>query len=153
MIKLILIVSCFIIICSCGHSKKNTSGNTPSSDKPIIDTSAVTPDRNQANAGQSANVVQANQLIVPGKSIGQTTLNMTAEEVTKLLGQGDQSDAAMGKAWVVWYSKPTAHDTVRKETIIYFVINMGKDQTSRVKQIRFTTTFFKTVDSSVVEIS
>jgi len=88
------------------------------------------------------------QLIIPGKSIGQTAINMKAEEVNKRLGKGDKSNAAMGKAWAIWYSKPTARDTIRKEATIYFVTNMGgPDEASRVKQIRVTSAYFKTADN------
>lgn len=99
-------------------------------------------------AGATENLpvtVATNRLIIPGKSIGQTALNMKGDTVNQLLGKGDRQDAAMGKAWVVWYAKPAAPDTLPKETTIYFVTNMGgPDEASRVKQIRVTSVFFKT---------
>src|SRR5690606_20623318 len=44
-------------------------------------------------------------LIVPGQSIGNISIGMNAGEIEKILGKPDLSDAAMGKAWLTWFSK------------------------------------------------
>src|ERR1700694_5375807 len=47
--------------------------------------------------------VMAKQLIIPGKSIGQTKLNESMETVFERFGRPDSSDAAMGSSLVAWY--------------------------------------------------
>lgn len=79
-------------------------------------------------------------LIVPGTSVGQTSLNEKAEEVINKLGKPDASDAAMGKSLAVWYA---GHDTSAYKTQIFFSRNMGVDDTARVQQIRITSPAFK----------
>ncbi|GGH11522.1 hypothetical protein [Mucilaginibacter phyllosphaerae] len=80
------------------------------------------------------------QLIVPGTSIGQTSLNESSENVHKRLGKPDSGDAAMGKSISVWYA---GHDTTGNVTQMYFSRGQGDDETKRVKQIRVTSPFFK----------
>ena len=80
------------------------------------------------------------QLIVPGISVGQTTINESGENIHKRLGTPDGGDAAMGKSVSIWY---TNHDTSGYVTQMYFSRDMGNDETSRVKQIRVTSPFFK----------
>ena len=150
----ISVKSCFWVFCLLAGCQANPNqgetanpGNTePTVTTNIADSINITdaPISPQENKKEFTSA----QLIKPGKSIGQTALNMKAEEVNKRLGKGDKSDAAMGKAWSIWYSKPTARDTIRKETTIYFVTNMGgPDEASRVKQIRVTSAYFKTADN------
>lgn len=80
------------------------------------------------------------QLIVPGISIGQTTINERAENVHKKLGTPDGGDAAMGKSISIWYAN---HDTTGHVTQMYFSRGQGNDEVKRVKQIRVTSPFFK----------
>ncbi|WP_454804222.1 hypothetical protein [Mucilaginibacter phyllosphaerae] len=80
------------------------------------------------------------QLIVPGISIGQTTINESAENVHKKLGTPDGGDAAMGKSISIWYAN---HDTTNNVTQMYFSRGQGNDEVKRVKQIRVTSPFFK----------
>ncbi|MEP6711343.1 MAG: hypothetical protein ABJA37_02950 [Ferruginibacter sp.] len=93
--------------------------------------------------------VSASRLLIPGKSIGLTTLNEKATLVNKRLGKADEGDAAMGKALLTWFSKPSANakDSTKYSTTIYFVTNMGgPNEASRVKQIRITSPFFMTLN-------
>ncbi|WP_295769731.1 hypothetical protein [uncultured Mucilaginibacter sp.] len=91
------------------------------------------------------NSVSNNQLIIPGKSIGQTALNDNGADVTRRLGRPDAGDAAMGKSMSVWYAN---HDSTSYETMIFTSRQMGtEDETSRVKQIRITSPWFVTKDS------
>jgi hypothetical protein len=80
------------------------------------------------------------QLIVPGISVGQTAINESSEVVHKKLGKPDAGDAAMGKSVSIWYAN---HDTTGYVTQMYFSRDMGNDETSRVKQIRVTSPWFK----------
>ncbi|RZK58182.1 MAG: hypothetical protein EOO91_08780 [Pedobacter sp.] len=47
-------------------------------------------------------------LIVPGKSIGKFYLGQNVIELDSILGKPDLSDAAMGKAWSIWYRGDTS---------------------------------------------
>ncbi|RYD78956.1 MAG: hypothetical protein EOP53_10375 [Sphingobacteriales bacterium] len=78
------------------------------------------------------------KMIIPGKSIGLTHLYESADSVFLLLGKPDSSDAAMGKMMASWYKN-------NHETHIFFGRKMGsEDETSRVKQIRITSSYFVT---------
>ena len=139
----------FFVLLSCQINPKQSETTTSKNAEPTAtaDSSqaAPIPDEAANTPAEEAQAVTPAQRIKPGISIGQTTLNMKAEAVNQVLGKGDRSDAAMGKAWSVWYSKPNSSDTARHETTIYFVTNMGgPDEASRVKQIRVTSSFFKT---------
>ena len=79
-------------------------------------------------------------LIVPGVSLGQTTVNEGADNIYKRLGKPDAGDAAMGKSTAIWYA---GHDTTGYVTQMYFSRDMGNDETSRVKQIRVNSPAFK----------
>ena len=79
--------------------------------------------------------VSPEQLILPGKAIGRTTLNEDATLIAKVLGPPDKGDAAMGKALSTWYAN---HDPTGYQTSIFFERQMGGDETSRAKQIRIT---------------
>lgn len=79
-------------------------------------------------------------LIVPGISIGQTTINESGENVHKRLGTPDGGDAAMGKSISIWYAN---HDTTGYVTQMYFSRGQGDDEIKRVKQIRVTSPAFK----------
>lgn len=82
-------------------------------------------------------------LIVPGKSIGKISLKENAEEVYKTLGKPDSGDAAMGKSLSTWYAN---HNPKGYQTQIFCSRYMGSpdENTSRVKQIRVTSPYFKT---------
>nr|WP_067059305.1 hypothetical protein [Mucilaginibacter sp. L294] len=80
------------------------------------------------------------QLVVPGVSIGQTTINESGENVHKRLGTPDAGDAAMGKSISIWYAN---HDTTGYVTQMYFSRGQGDDEVKRVKQIRVTSPVFK----------
>jgi hypothetical protein len=88
--------------------------------------------------------VTADKSIVPGKSVGQTTLGEDAANVFKRLGKPDAGDAAMGKALSIWYA---GHDTTGYQTMIYTARQMGtQDEAARVKQIRITSPWFITAE-------
>jgi len=94
-----------------------------------------------------AAVSKANDTIVPGKSIGHISLGEKTNEVILAIGQPDSSDAAMGKQMLSWYSKQAKKDkdTAVNSIKIFAVTNFGgKDEASRVKQVRITSPFFKT---------
>ena len=90
----------------------------------------------------------ANDTIVPGRSIGLISINEKAPDVIKTLGQPDSSDAAMGKALLSWFAKPVIKDgdTTVNSVRIFTKTNFGgKEEASRVRLIRITSPFFKTI--------
>jgi hypothetical protein len=88
------------------------------------------------------NKLLSNNLIIPGESIGQTSINEDAATMVKRLGKPDAGDAAMGKALSIWYA---GHDTTAHQTAIFSSRQMGTaDEASRIKQIRVTSPEFVT---------
>lgn len=97
--------------------------------------------------------------IEPGKSIGNTKIGTTTEDMATLLGPADGGDAAMGKAWGIWYShkKDNSIDSSR-----YLAVYSVREETNGkeamiVKQVRINTPSFKTakgvkVGSSYIEV-
>jgi len=84
-------------------------------------------------------------LIVAGKSIGEISLGENMEEVGEKLGRPDAGDAAMGKAWGIWYS----NDSTGKHPNEIAVYSSYRDTSmlvKDVKQIRITANKFKTKD-------
>ncbi len=82
-------------------------------------------------------------LIVPGKSIGQISLDETAEKVHSKLGQPDSGDAAMGKALSFWINPDERK--VRQYVAVYFVRNTkGTSEAMLAEQIQVSSPAFKT---------
>ena len=48
---------------------------------------------------------RANFMIVPGERIGDVSIGMTSDALTKTLGTPTGGDAAMGHAWATWKAK------------------------------------------------
>lgn len=81
--------------------------------------------------------------IIPGKSIGNIFLEQNAETLDSILGKPDLSDAAMGKAWLTWFSKVS--DTVTgNELNIYTTYKNNELNEKVVRQVRITSDEFKT---------
>ena len=82
--------------------------------------------------------------IEPGKYIGNTKIGATADDMAAMLGPADGGDAAMGKAWSIWYShkKDKSIDSSR-----YLAVYSVREETNGkeamvVKQIRVNTSSF-----------
>lgn len=110
---------------------------------------------NEKKAATSKNIVtvadntpvSASRLIIPGKSIGLTSINLKHAKAMKNLGKPANTEGAMGgKELATWYSKPVIHgsDTVINEIEIFFTTQMGIENESRVSHIRITSSFFTT---------
>ena len=84
-------------------------------------------------------------LIVPGRSAGEISLGDDVQVVAKLLGKADLSDAAMGKAWGIWFSRDSTRGK-RNEVAIYSAYRDTSMRIKEVKQIRITASQFKTKD-------
>ena len=90
-------------------------------------------------------IIDHQQLIIPGKSIGLTQLGQNAETLASL-GKPDFSDAAMGKAWATWYSK----DGQKKELNIYTTYKDSEMKEKVIRQIRITSPEFKTSEGIAI---
>jgi len=93
----------------------------------------------------SIEIVPPKLLIVPAKSIGNISLNQNASELESILGQPDLSDAAMGKAWLTWFSK-ISDSITGNELNIYTTYKPNDPNLTEkiVRQIRITSPEFKT---------
>jgi hypothetical protein len=127
-----------LAVTSCKQKTSPTTAGAITRDTTTSDT-AKTNDTTAADLPGDKPVPLA-QLIVPGISVGQTAINESSENIHKKLGKPDGGDAAMGKSISIWYAN---HDTTGYVTQMYFSRNMGNDETSRVKQIRVTSPWFK----------
>ncbi len=78
--------------------------------------------------------------IVPGKRIGKTQLGDDPEMLLQRLGTPDASDAAMGKAWLVWRGKNGGELAVFTS---YADSNMVR---KAVKQVYITSSRFQTAE-------
>jgi hypothetical protein len=136
MLKYLFILA--IAVTSCKQKTSPTSAGTITTDTAKSDTTK-TNDTTAVDLPGDKPVPLA-QLIVPGISVGQTAINESSENIHKKLGKPDGGDAAMGKSISIWYAN---HDTTGYVTQMYFSRNMGNDETSRVKQIRVTSPWFK----------
>jgi hypothetical protein len=97
--------------------------------------------------------------IEPGEYIGNTKIGATTEEMATLLGPADGGDAAMGKAWGIWYShkKDNSIDSSRYLAVYSVREETNGKEAMLVKQIRVNTPSFKTakglkVGSSYIEV-
>jgi hypothetical protein len=113
--------------------------STNQTEKQVADTQKTIAAK-QNSSTTNNNIITADKLILPGKSIGKTAINEDGEDIIKRLGKPDAGDAAMGKSVSIWYAK---HDTAGYITQIYFTKQMGVDDTNRAKLIRVTSPWFK----------
>ncbi len=81
-------------------------------------------------------------LIIPGEKIGTTSIGTNTESLTTL-GKPDFSDAAMGKAWLIWYGKNTPKQT---KLMIYTTYKDTEMKEKVVSEIRINSSDFKTKD-------
>lgn len=88
--------------------------------------------------------VPGEKLIIPGESIGKTKLGMAPDSVIQLLGKPDYSDAAMGKALMIWYGKNEDAHNNRTEVDVMVAYRDTSMRDKAVKQIRITSDYFVT---------
>jgi hypothetical protein len=84
-------------------------------------------------------------LVVAGRSVGEIALGEDVEEVSRMLGRPNAGDAAMGKAWGIWYSDDSTAKH-RNEIAVYSSYRDTSMRIKDVKQIRITSNRFKTKD-------
>ncbi len=137
-----IISVCFLVVYSCSGNGKsaNTASERHDTTKPAM------MDTGRRPSPPPPSYMQETIAIIPGKQIGLIQLEQDADSVVARLGKPDRSDAAMGKAWLVWTANHETHSA--HETAIYTARNMGVGrEVSRVREIRITSDFFHTADS------
>ncbi|RDC58279.1 hypothetical protein DU508_04915 [Pedobacter chinensis] len=90
-------------------------------------------------------IVDERFLIVPGRSVGEISLGEDVQSVSNKLGRPNAGDAAMGKAWGIWYSNDSANSR-QNEIAVYSSYRDTSMRIKDVKQIRITAMQFKTQD-------
>jgi hypothetical protein len=141
--KRLLAISCCLLTLACCQQQPRTTTAT------ATDTTVTTPsaaDTAAATAAPAADIAP-DKLIAAGKSIGKTSLGTNADSLEKILGKPDFSDAAMGKAWLTWYSKRRDEHNNRNELNIFTAYKDSTMRTKTVQQIRVSSSFYITADS------
>ncbi len=146
----------FLLISCTSKDKSTLSTNTSDSNLTKTDSpkaNSEPPDVTKVDTSlKNSDTVSFERLIIPGKSVGQTFIGEKDETLRKKLGQPTKQDAAMGKQVLTWISGSNRTD-------IFLTTKMGpKNEPSIVKEIRITSTYFKTakklgVGSTMEEIS
>lgn len=112
-------------------------------------------DNKQVANADSIALVNANKaiderfLIVAGQSVGEISIGEDMEQVGKKLGRPNAGDAAMGKAWGIWFSNDSTSGH-RNEIAVYSAYRDTSMQVKDVKQIRITSDQFKTKDGLTI---
>lgn len=146
--KIALLASLIILSCT---NKKGDLGKDIVEKEVISDTisktengvNSTTNNHQERNSEKSA--IDSSLLIIPGKSIGNTAI-LDDSATLKKFGRPSFSDAAMGKAWLVW--KGNEIDAAGEKSTLAVYITYYEDDMSRqvVKKIRITSADFKTED-------
>lgn len=139
--KNLLLIPVLLLFIACQSSETEHTSQIYSNTIPNKDTPLLT----QADRAPVADV-PADQLLIPGEKVGQTTLGMPSDQLVRLLGEPDLSDAAMGKSWLTWNGKMDEHNN-QTALNIYVTYADSSMREKVVKQIRTTSSFFKTQDA------
>ena len=137
----LLIISGSLLILTCCQQQSHAVQETDTT----TTTAAQQPDT--AAAVTKTPVISSEKLVSAGKGIGKIDLGSNADKLEQLLGKPDFSDAAMGKAWLSWYSKRRDEHNNRNELNIFTTYADSTMRTKVVKQIRVTSPFYITADS------
>src|SRR5690606_9762196 len=124
--QLIIVLACLLLTACGGQGNTNSTTSTDSTMRPLPKTDPVT-----------------RVALVPGTSVGAFKIGDADSLVHQELGRPDHSDAAMGKAVLIWYT-----DSAKRYPLSVFTArDMGNDETARIQQIRVTSPTFETADS------
>jgi len=101
------------------------------------------------NADTVVKPVTKDRVIIPGKGIGQISINGNADSLRASMGKPDSSDAAMGSSLMIWNVK---HKKGIYKTIVYAHHNMGAadENVSHIRAIFINSPHYKTADYSGV---
>jgi len=103
-------------------------------------------ERKDSTANQAMlkpNRITTDSLIVPGKSVGKLYLKQDVQDLEQILGKADGGDAAMGKAWGIWYDK-NSNGSTKDEIDVYSSYADTSMVKKDIKQIRITANSFAT---------
>lgn len=138
---LVFVSSWLILACACRSGGQGTSADTTSvqpGPQAATDTVAAAP----PVAGADADWV-----ITPGTSIGQTFLEESPDTLIAILGKPDYQDAAMGKAWLTWFGKKRDEHNNATELNVFVTYRDSSMTGKVVRQIRTTSSSFRLRDS------
>jgi hypothetical protein len=140
MLKRVFIPLLIPVLFACNQPAKQASTTTDS------DTTAA------ADTGTFVKEIPADQLIVPGRSIGHLVIGSATDSVIAVLGKPDGGDAAMGSSLAYWDGKG---ESKGYRTSVFSHRNMGgKDEnTNRIKQVRVTSPWFKTIEGTATGLT
>jgi hypothetical protein len=127
-----LVVLCFCIV-SCGQN------NEPAA----VNSDTITKKNNADTIIKSQQQSVSDKLIVPGESIGKTSIGADAASLENILGKPDASDAAMGKAWLTWNGKRDEHNNATTLNV-YTTYKDSSMSKKTVQQVRTTSSYFST---------
>jgi hypothetical protein len=132
-----------LLLANCTSENKNIDSFQDSSSKIVENT--VNAKKVDTIASDTNSVINNSKdwLLIPGTSAGKTRLKENSAEVFKLLGRADGGDAAMGKSVAIWY---TDHDSTANSIAIYTARDTGDAPKALVKQIRVTSSQFRTTE-------
>lgn len=116
-------------VAACGRSNREDESTRSEADTLAADTTSIAD----------------SLLIVPGQSVGFYRLDDADSLLLKKLGKPDFSDAAMGKAVLVWHTDTGGGQSYPLS--VFTSRDMGNDETARLKQIRITSPLFETRES------
>jgi hypothetical protein len=89
--------------------------------------------------------VDSSKLIIPGKSIGKLYLNQDMDSVFRIMGRADAGDAAMGKAWGIWFSTMLGSQ-VKDQTAVYSSYKDTSMVAKSAKEILVTAEAYRTTN-------
>ena len=129
-----------IILAACQNNQTGSTANGTTEEQTI---------KKQDTAYKSNELVRnEDQLIVPGERIGKVKLGENVSTL-EVLGTPDQSDAAMGKAWLTWKGKRDEHNNATQlDVYTSYKDNSMREKT--VQQVRTTSSQFITADNNHV---
>ncbi|MDB5286894.1 MAG: hypothetical protein JWR05_1843 [Mucilaginibacter sp.] len=135
---IIPIVTVSSLQCGHKHTPSNNMGALKSTDTALI---LKTEEANPLKGKP----ITAKQLIIPGKSIGQTKVDESMETVFERFGRPDSSDAAMGSSRAVWYDN---HNKAGYKTSIFarHNYNGNNEVFQHIRKILVTSPYFRTTE-------
>ena len=143
-----IIILAALVLLSC-NQKKNSDTVLNNSDTIEVQNSS---DSEVLVDAENTTRINPDLLIIPGKSIGVTNLLDDSATLEKF-GKPTYSDAAMGKAWLLWQG--SGIDALgKKATLAVYVTYNGSDMSKQVvKRIRITSPDFKTAEGAHTRMS
>jgi len=147
--KKVSYIAIVILLAACNNNNKlNQSTITDTTTAVLNKDSNSIGSKGETNNTDSArshpDISNPNKLIIPGERIGRAVLNSDADSLARLFGKPDMSDAAMGKAWLTWYSKNRDEHNNKTRLDIFTTYKDTSMREKTVQQVRTTSSYFIT---------